>query len=115
MEEKKNKLGVVEVEMNGTVERWNIVSALVGAFKGERRVAIGKTDHDTYTLQVKRPTENEGVVEQTMHLTKGSLSSLLACIHLFLEHENEDLARFAAICQDEDSGYLYKREGEEES
>lgn len=114
MEEKKNELGTVTVSVEGKDESWKIASMLVGSFKGGRRVAVGKTDHDTYILQVKKLDENGNIVEHGMHLTKESLSALMHSILLFLEEEKENLEEFNSISLDEDSGYLYKQAGEEE-
>lgn len=114
MKEKKMELGSVTVSVDGKIAQWEFVSILVGTFKGDRRVTVGKTEHGTYVLEVKKPDENGNMVEQGMHLTKESLAALLTSLHLFLEEENERMSKFSEICHDENAGYLYKRVGEDE-
>ena len=116
-ENKKKKLGTVKIDENGKEKDLRFVSMLVGNFVGERRVAIAKTEADTYVIQVRKPNESGKVVEHGMHLTRESFSALQNAILLFLDNEKEDTETFTLLCMDDDSGYLYKHEDdlEEES
>ena len=106
MSENKKRLGLMIDEKTG--EEFEFVSTLVGCFAGNRRLHISKTDVETYVIGVKRENVMGEILEEQMHLTKISLAALLSAIHLFLEHENEDLGIFSTLSIDEESGYLYK-------
>lgn len=112
--EKKKNLGIVTVTVDGKDEMWNLVSMLVTNFKGDRRVAIGKTDHNTYTLTARKPDDNGEVVEHEMHLTREGLAAVMGSIFMFLNEEGEDVGQFTQSWVDDNSGFLYKRVGEED-
>lgn len=114
MEEKKYKLGSVTVlSDNGEPEELEIVSALQGTFKGDRRLTVFKTESDTYGLQVRRPHESGEMIEQTMHLTKESFAALIFAMHIFMEEEKLDIEGLADLCTDDESGYMYKTNKED--
>lgn len=106
MSENKKRLGLMIDEKTG--EEFEFVSTLVGCFAGNRRLHISKTDVETYVIGVKRENIMGEILEEQMHLTKESLSVLLSAIHLFLEHEKEDVELFSKLALDKESGYMYK-------
>ena len=106
MSENKKRLGLMIDEKTG--EEFEFVSTLVGCFAGNRRLHISKTDVETYVIGVKRKNIMGEILEEQMHLTKKSLSALLSAIHLFLEHEKEDVGSFSKLALDKESGYMYK-------
>lgn len=115
MEEKKSKLGIVTVlSENREKEELEIVSAFQGTFKGDRRMTILKTESDTYVFQVRRPHESGEIIEQDMHLTKESFAALVFAMHIFMEEERLDINELADLCTDDESGYLYKKNKEDE-
>lgn len=106
MSENKKRLGLMIDAKTG--EEFEFVSTLVGCFAGNRRLHISKTDIETYVIGVKRENIMGEILEEQMHLTKESLSALLSAIHLFLEHEKEDVELFSKLALDKESGYMYK-------
>lgn len=111
MEEKRNRLGTVLVTENDEDKERDIMTALVSTFKGDGAVTICKTEVETYVIQIKQRTEKHG---SEMYLTKEGLSALFVSLSRFLEEEKEDMGQFIKLCLNDDSGYLYKRAGEEE-
>jgi len=115
MEEKKNKIGSVTVlSDNGEKVELEIVSAFQGTFKGDRRTTVLKTESDTYVLQVRRPNESGEIIEHGMHLTKESFAALVFAIHGFMEEERLDVKELVSLCMDDECGYLYKKNKEDE-
>ena len=106
MSENKERIGKLAIEGSGV--EYEFVSTLAGRFVEGRRVNVSKTVIDTYVIGIRRENVMGEVLDEQMHLTKKSLSAILSAIHLFLEHEKEDVAAFSRLALDEESGFLYK-------
>lgn len=113
MEEKKYKLGSVLIANNSTSEV-EIVSCFQGTFKGDRRVAVLKTEMDTYVIEVCKPNENGEMITHSMHLTKESFAAMICACLTFTEEERMDSEQIARLCMDENAVYLYKTYKDEE-
>ena len=107
MEEKK-KIGCITDDKTG--EHLELVDALVGVFKGDRRVNVSSTEINSYVLSVRTPDDNGDLRVQQMHLSELDLSALMNAIGLYFHEKGMDFEEFSSRSIDKYTGYLYKHQ-----
>lgn len=107
MKESKHEIGTVTVNLDEKIEELEIVSALIGIYKGERKATVAKTESDTYVLSVSRIVKGD-TVEHNMHLTKESFAALICSCITFMDEDGMQIEQLIKLCMDENSSYAYK-------
>ena len=106
MGENKYRLGTIEDDETG--EKLEMINAIAGSYRGDRRVLITKTEIGSYWLRVITPDGNGKYRKMCMHMSRLDFSALVCSICCYLKESGIDMEKFAEECIDDESGYMFK-------